>query len=209
MGASFGLNYMLPLLPEFLARYPAITPDWQLDNRQVDLIGEGFDAAIGGGFELPPGVIARTLAPANRVLVASQHYLDRKPTIKTPADLTDHEGIRVRSPQSGRVDALPLRNRENQQAAIELPLRIAMSDPEAACLAAAGGLDIALVAMPQALPYLRDKTLQRVLPDWYVDSGNISVYFAAHKLLPAKTRAFIDFIVEKSKKQKWAEIFAA
>lgn len=115
----------------------------------------------------------------------------------------------MRSPQSGRVDALPLRNRENQQAAIELLLRIAMSDPEAACLAAAGGLGIALVAMPQALPYLRDKTLQRVLPYWYVDSGNISVYCAAHKLLPAKTRAFIDFIVEKSKKQKWAEIFAA
>lgn len=209
MGASFGLNYMLPMLPEFLERYPAITPDWQLDNRQVDLIGEGYDAAIGGGIDLPPGVIARTLAPANRVLVASQNYLDSKPKIKTPADLAAHDGIRIRSPQSGRVQAPPLRNRDNQQAAIELPLRIAMSDPDAACLAAVNNLGIALVAMPQARPYLLNKTLQRVLPDWHVDAGNISIYFAAHKLLPAKTRAFIDFVVAKSKEQKWAEVFAA
>src|SRR6266446_5987649 len=47
-----GLSYIMPLLPEFLGRYPRIRPDWQFDNRQVDLIAEGFDAAIGGGFEL-------------------------------------------------------------------------------------------------------------------------------------------------------------
>lgn len=55
MGTVFGRLYVLPLLGEFLRRYPAITPDWHFDNRQVDLIGQGFDAAIGGGFELPPG----------------------------------------------------------------------------------------------------------------------------------------------------------
>jgi DNA-binding transcriptional LysR family regulator len=43
---SFGVNYMLPLLPEFLGRYPRIRADWQFDNRQVDLIAEGFDAGI-------------------------------------------------------------------------------------------------------------------------------------------------------------------
>jgi DNA-binding transcriptional LysR family regulator len=66
MGVSFGVNYMLPLLPEFLGRYPRIRADWQFDNRQVDLIAEGFDAAIGGGFDLPPAVISRVLAPLPR-----------------------------------------------------------------------------------------------------------------------------------------------
>lgn len=61
MGTVFGRLYVLPLLGEFLRRYPAITPDWHFDNRQVDLIGQGFDAAIGGGFELPPGVISRCM----------------------------------------------------------------------------------------------------------------------------------------------------
>jgi hypothetical protein len=61
-GPSFGADYIVPLLPEFVARYPAILPDLHLENRPVDLIQEGFDAAIGGGFDLPSGVVARELA---------------------------------------------------------------------------------------------------------------------------------------------------
>lgn len=70
------------------------------------------------------------------------------------------------------------------------------------------GLGVALVAMPQALPYLTRGDVVRVLPDWYVDAGVISVYFAAHKLLPAKTRVFIDFIVEQFRSNAWAKKFS-
>src|SRR6195256_6958157 len=56
MGLNFGADYILPLLPAFLARYPGIRPDWQFGTRQVDLIAEGYDAAIGGGIELAQGV---------------------------------------------------------------------------------------------------------------------------------------------------------
>ena len=209
MGASFGQHYLVPLLGEFLQRYPAIVPDWHFDNRQVDLIGEGFDAAIGGGFDLPPGVIARELAPARRVLVASKNYLDTKPRIKTPADLAAHDGILIRSPQTGRIPAQPLRNRKGEQVSIDLPLRMAMSDPHASCVAALNGLGVALVAVPQAAPYLLRGELQRVLPDWYVDAGTISIYFAAHKLLPAKTRAFVDFVVEQFRAQGWSKLFSS
>jgi DNA-binding transcriptional LysR family regulator len=208
MGASFGREYLLPLLGDFLTRYPAIVPDWHFDNRQVDLIGEGFDAAIGGGIELPPGVIARELARASRVLVATRAYLDNRPEVKTPADLASHDGILIRSPQTGRIAALPLRNRAAEQCALDIRLRMAMSDPEAACVAATQSLGIALVAMPQAFPFLQRGEVVRVLPDWYVDAGAISVYFAAHKLLPAKTRLFIDFIVEQFRKQQWARKFS-
>lgn len=208
MGASFGREYMVPLLGEFLRRYPGIVPDWHFDNRQVDLIGEGFDAAIGGGIELPPGVIARELSRASRVLIASKNYLDANPPISTPNDLTAHAGILIRSPQSGRINTLPLRNRKQDLATLDLKLRMAMSDPEAACAAAMQGLGIALVAMPQAAPYLRRGDVQRVLPDWYIDAGVISIYFAAHKLLPAKTRVFIDFVVEQFRANKWAELFS-
>ena len=65
MSLTFGVDYILPLLPEFLKRYPKVRPDWQFESRQVDLIAEGFDAAIGGGIELAPGVVSRTLAPAS------------------------------------------------------------------------------------------------------------------------------------------------
>lgn len=208
MGASFGREYMLPLLGEFLRRYPMIVPDWHFDNRQVDLIAEGFDAAIGGGIELPPGVIARQLAPAARVLVASPDYLGARKAITSPADLPLHDGILIRSPQTGRIGSQPLRNRDNDQASVDLRLKMAMSDPEAACLAAAAGLGIALVAMPQALPYLERGAVVRVLPDWHVDAGTISIYFAAHRLLPAKTRAFVDFVVDHFRMLKLPQRFA-
>lgn len=209
MGVAFGRDYILPHLTDFLARYPAIVPDWHFDNRVVDLIGEGFDAAIGGGFELPPGAIARQLAPAHRVLLASPDYLARHAPIETPEDLTPHAGILLRSPQTGRVRSWPLRTREERQATFELTRRMTMNDPEAACHAALQSLGVTLVSTVHALPYLQQGNLQRVLPDWYVDTGSLSLYFSAQKLLPAKTRVFIDFIVERFREHKWAERFDA
>src|SRR5258707_4536935 len=49
LGLTFGVDYILPLLPEFLKHYPNVRPDWQFETRQVDLIAEGFGAAIGCG----------------------------------------------------------------------------------------------------------------------------------------------------------------
>ena len=209
MGLAFGRDYILPLLGDFLARYPAIIPDWHFDNRRVDLIGEGFDAAIGGGFELPPGVIARELGPAHRVLLASPDYLTSRPAIQTPADLQQHDGILIRSPQTGRVRSWALRTGDDRQATLDLKPRMTMSDPEAACHAAMQGLGITLVSTVHALPHLQRGALLRVLPDWYVDSGSLVLYFSAQKLLPAKTRVFIDFIVEQFRAQKLAERFSA
>src|SRR5882672_1815073 len=59
MGLNFGADYILPLLPDFLARYPGIRPDWQFATRQIDLIAEGYDVAIGGGIEWEPGIVSR------------------------------------------------------------------------------------------------------------------------------------------------------
>src|SRR5713226_6278343 len=65
MGLTFGVDY-----PDFLKLYPKVHPDWQFESRQVDLIAEGFDAAIGGGVELPPGLVSRVLAPLHIIAVA-------------------------------------------------------------------------------------------------------------------------------------------
>lgn len=209
MGTGFGRAYMVPLLAPFLAKYPAISPDWHFDNRQVDLIAQGFDAAIGGGFELPPGVVARELGPAHRVLVAAPAYFNERPAPVSPADLHAFDGIFIRSPQTGRVRPWPLRNGSNQQAPVTLRMCMTMSDPEAACESAQMGLGIALVSMPNALPFLLSGALMRVLPDWYVDGGTLSLYFAAQKLLPAKTRVFVDYVVEHFRTQELARHFSA
>lgn len=209
MGLAFGRYYILPLLGEFLQRYPTVQPDWHFDNRPVDMIAEGFDAAIGGGFELSPGVVARELAPAHRVLLASPAYLQQHGEPLSPAELHDHAGILLRSPQTGRVRPWMLRNREGQQAPIELQTRMTLGDPEASCQAALMSLGITLVSMPHALPHLQSGALQRVLPDWYVDTGIISIHFAAQKLLPQKTRVFVDFVVEQFRAQGLDKRFSA
>ncbi|WP_395611040.1 LysR substrate-binding domain-containing protein [Pseudomonas sp. B22129] len=209
MGTVVGCMYVVPLLGEFLKRYPDISPDWHFDNRQVDLIGQGFDAALGGGFELPQGVVARKLAPAHRVLVASPEYLAARAAVLQPADLERCDGILIRSPQTGRVRSWQLTGRRGEQAPLNLKARMTMSDSQAACVAADQALGIALVSMPFAVPWLASGQLVRVLPDWFVDDGNISIYYAEHKLLPGKTRAFVDFIIEQFAGQQLSQRFSA
>ncbi len=209
MGTVVGCLYIVPLLGEFLKRFPDISPDWHFDNRQVDLIGQGFDVALGGGFELPQGVVARKLAPAHRVLVASPDYLAARAAIAQPADLESCDGILIRSPQTGRVRSWQLTGRNGAHGPLNLKARMTMSDSQAACVAADQALGVALVSMPFAVPWLASGKLVRVLPDWYVDDGNISIYYAEHKLLPGKTRAFVDFIIEQFAEQHLSNRFNA
>jgi len=213
MGNAFGREYIVPLLSDFLAQYPAIVPDWHFDNRQVDLIAEGFDAAIGGGFELSPGLVARELAPAHIVLVASKGYLVDHPAIETPEQLKLHAGIFIRSPQTGRIRPWALINgkdaRRSERMPIDMPIRMTMSDPAASLEAAEQGLGIAVASLPNAYPYLANQRLVRVLPDWYADAGALSLYFSAQKLMPAKNRAFIDFVVSYFRKHGLAQRFSA
>ena len=92
---------------------------------------------------------------------------------------------------------------------IDMPIRMTMSDPAASLEAAEQGLGIAVTSMPNAEPYFANKRLVRVLPDWYADAGTLSLYFSAQKLLPAKSRAFIDFVVSHFRKHKLAQRFSA
>ncbi|HEY4291859.1 LysR family transcriptional regulator [Luteibacter sp.] len=198
---AFGREYIVPMLETFLKAYPTICPDWRFDNRPVDLIADGFDVAIGGGFDLRPGVVARALAPAHRILIASPDVLGSGLRVAKPDDLKGREGILIRSPQTGRVRDWVLSNRYGAEAAIELARRIVFDDPDAACHAAALGMGIALVAVQSALPWIERGRVKRVLPDWWVEGGNLSLYYSAQALLPQKTRVFIDHIVESFREQ--------
>lgn len=209
MALTFGLDYVLPLLPAFIQRYPNVVPDWSFENRQVDLITEGFDAAIGGGMELAPGIVTRQLAPLHIVAVASPNYLQGRRMPQHPDDLAAFDGIAMRSAHSGRVRVWKMRNREGAEAVLEQKVRFVANDPEAICRIALMGLGVALIAVPYVLPHLESGALQRVLPNWYADLGAISLYFTNQKLLPAKTRAFVDHVTEAFREQNLAQRFSA
>ncbi len=205
---AFGQQYILPLLADFMDRYPHIQPDWRFENRQVDLINEGIDVAIGGGIELSPGVVARELARPYMVLVASPAFLADKKMPKVLADASTWDAIVRRSSNTGRIQPWQLRNKNNDQGIIEPRVRVILNDPEAICNAALMHLGVALVPLPHALGYLQDGSLIRLLPKWYSDAGPLAIYFASSKLLPAKTRVFVDFIVEHFRHAELAKKFS-
>lgn len=208
LAPTFGLSHVLPLLPEFLARHPRIRPEWHFENRAVDLIAEGYDAAIGGGFDLSPGVVARTLAPAHIIAVASPAYLARHALPADPSGLAELDGIVMRSLSSGRVRTWSMRNAQGDEVAAVMREAIVVNDPAALREVARLGLGVALLAVPDVLPWLESGDLVRVLPRWWADAGAISLYYASRSLLPGKTRAFIDFVIEAFAREDYARRFA-
>ena len=205
---GFGMDYLLPLMPAFLERYPAVTPDWFFDNRPLDLIAGGFDAAIGGGFDLPPGMVARELGRIQLIAVATPAFLRGKRRPKDPAGLAELAGVALRSPLNGRLRERVMHNRAGvEMTAVQKPVMI-VNDPDALCRATLLGLGVGLIAVSRAAPHLESGALERLLPDWHGDVGPMSLYFASQKLLPAKTRAFVDFVTEAFRVEKPARVLS-
>jgi DNA-binding transcriptional LysR family regulator len=206
---SFGVAYMLPLLPGFLARYPLIRAEWHLENRVVDLVAEGYDAAVGGAIELSPGTVARSLAPLHVVAVASPGYMAGRTAPRDPAGLSAFDGIAWRVLRTGRIRHWTMNNAQGQQMAAALSETVVLNEPSAIREAARLGLGVALMAVAEVLSDLEEGRLIRLLPDWYADAGGISVYYASRNLLPAKTRAFIDWIDAAFRENRFPERFSA
>jgi DNA-binding transcriptional LysR family regulator len=200
---------VLPLLPAFIERYPDVQVDWSFENRQVDLIGEGFDAAIGGGMEPAPGVVAQRLAPLHVIAVASPEYLQGRQPPRQPHELEKLDGVSMRSALTGRLRVWRMRNREGVEATLQHKARVMADEPEAICRAVLMGLGAAMIAMPNVERHLQSGALQRLLPDWYADLGAVSLYFTSQKLLPAKTRAFVDHVTTAFREQNLARRFSA
>lgn len=208
MAPTLGTMHILPLLPGFIARYPAIRPEWHFENRQVDIIAEGYDVAIGGGFELSPGVVARNLAPAHIIAVASPAYMAGRSLPANPADLAQLDGIVMRSLQSGRVRHWIMRDAAGEQSPVQLKEAFVFNDPAAMRQSALLGLGVAMLVVADVINDLESGGLIRLVPKWYADAGAISIYFASRTLLPGKTRAFVDCVSEAFKLGRLAERFA-
>lgn len=209
LSPGFGVEHVLPLMSGFLQRYPAVKLDWQLSNRQVNLIAEGFDVAIGGGIDLTPGVVARRLAPVHVVIVAAPHLIEGKGIVSHPDQLRDMPGLVMRSPQSGKLHHYYFRGPAGADCSLDLNPRFIADDPEALTRAAVMGMGIAAVAMPHAKVHLQSGALVRLLPEWYADLGSIHLYFASNKLMPAKTRAFIDYLTNEFETRELSKQFSA
>ena len=207
LAPTVGRAYFVPLLEDFMARYPDIVPDLHFDNRQTDLIAEGFDVAIGGGVALTEGLIARELAQVRIVLVAAPSYLARHLAPALPAELARHHGLLRRSLATGKLAPWVLRQRGGGEVVASVRAVAVMDDPEALARAAACGLGIALLPLPHVLPLLASGELLRVMPDWHAVTHPLSIYYSSRRMLPAKVRVFVDHIVGQSRARGYAGLF--
>ena len=209
MSPSIGLTHILPLLPPLLAKYPRIKPEWRFENRPVDLIAENYDAAIGGAFDLAPGLVSRALAPVHVVAVASPAYMAGRTPPADPSELAAYNGVVMRPLRTGRIRHWTLRNANGIETAGTLAETIVVDDPAAMREATRLGLGVSLIALFDVLSHLERGDLIRLLPDWYADAGAISLYYTSAALIPAKTRVFVDFVVNAFKSKRLDVAFSA
>ena len=205
---GFGRQIVAPALSRLVEQHPGLQVRLEVFDRLVDVAGEGFDLDVRVGDEIAPHLIARRLADNHRVLCASPDYLARRGTPTHPDDLAAHDGIARRSIRTGRLQTLTLRDDAGTVAPYDPRAVAVLDDPEAMAHAAAAGLGIALLPAPHAGPLLADGRLVRILPGWYAETGPLFLYYSNRRLLPAKTRVFVDFVVERFREQGLAAHFA-
>ncbi len=187
---------LAPVLPQFLARYPQVRVDLDVSNRRVDLLAEGFDAAL--RVRTQPtgedGVVMRQFAELCELLVASPAYLAGRGAPQVPGDLIDHATLGFDSTHERQTWLLT--GRDGATARVELSPRLVCHSFDLLLQSALAGCGIALLPESVVRDPLARGELVGVLPDWSLPLGIFHVVFPHRRgLLPA-VRAFIDFLVE-------------
>jgi DNA-binding transcriptional LysR family regulator len=187
---------LAPLLAEFVLKYPAITLEVDLSARFVDVIGENFDIAIRmGELRDDASLNARRVAVFTGSLYASPAYLARRGTPSEPEALMEHDALRILA-RTG--DPMPwILNRGEQRWQGIPPGRATANSPELLMRMALAGAGITVVNDHFALPYLQRRELVQVLPDWHLPPVTAWAVFPGRRLMPARTRVFLDTLAAK------------
>jgi DNA-binding transcriptional LysR family regulator len=196
MPASFGRQYISPLLPEFLQRYPRIKVHVHLADQMIDLISEGFDLAIRIGTLADSNLAARRLAPNQRVLCASPHYLRQRGTPRTPADLEKHDCLQLTSFKDAQ-DHWHLHGKDGNEIAVKVQGRLESNFGEVIRDAALAGLGIALHSTWHVCDDITAGRLKVVLPDYSLRESGIYAVMPERRLVLPRVRAFVDFLSNK------------
>ena len=194
---GFGYRCLMPLVPDFMARYPEVELDLSLTDGVVDLIGERTDIALRAGPLRDSRLKARKILESPRAVVAAPAYLERFGIPETPEELDSHNCLRFnftrsqdewmfRDPETGAAVSRAVAGNlfaNNGQVMRDLALR---------------GLGIAYVGQFHVQPDLDDGGLVELLTRHKAHNPEvIHAVFADHEHLAARIRAFVDFLVAR------------
>lgn len=196
ISASFGRQYISPLLPEFLALHPRVKLSVNLNDQMLDLVGSGFDLGIRVGALGDSALVARQLAVNRRVLCAAPDYLRRHGTPRSPADLAEHDCLLLVGSQ-GRQDTWRFTDRKGREIVQRVQGRFESNLGELLRDAVVAGLGIALHSVWHVHEELHAGRLQVVLPDYSLATTGIYAVMPERRLVPPRVRAFIDFLAER------------
>jgi DNA-binding transcriptional LysR family regulator len=189
---SFGILHIAPAIPEFLQQYPDLNVDMNLDDRQLDLVEEGFDLAIRIA-QLPDStLVARRLGPCRHVVCGAPGYFRRHGIPRTPRDLRDHNAITFKYQDSAREwhflapDSTPVR----------VPVRGSIQMNNSLGLREALLQEVGITLTPTFVVGADIQTgrLEAVLKDYKTLELSIYAVFPQQRHLSPKVRAFVEFM---------------
>jgi DNA-binding transcriptional LysR family regulator len=192
---SFGLRHIAPALPDFLAAYPAVSIDLQLDDRLVDLVAGAVDVAVRIA-ELPDSsLIARRLCPVRRWVVATPAYVARHGKPLRPRDLKDHPCLCYSYLATGETWRFTDANGVEEAIAVKGPL--SATNAEALGFALEAGLGIALQPDFLAWEAIHQKRLVALLEGWSAPAMAINLVTPAGGPRAIRVGVLLDFLVRR------------
>ncbi len=196
--SGLGNGYLMPLLPELMERYPALSFELDFEDRRVDLIKEGYDLALRGGSFGDSSLVSRRICSIHTLLVASPAYLALHGVPRSRADLARHRTVGIRF-LNGSQAAWSFKDADGGiENHTPVSPAVSLSAPEAAVDAALRGLGIAQVGVHHAWHHLREGRLKMVLADEHF-SGELemALQYPHRALVAPRVKVTVEFLLDK------------
>jgi DNA-binding transcriptional LysR family regulator len=193
---ALGARMLLPLLPDFMQRFPDIELEIDFGDRLVDVTQEGYDAVIRTGRLADSQLLARPLTQYGPVVVGSLAYFAMHGEPAAPADLEGHACIRYRAPGSGRTT--PWRFAiDDHTFAMEPHASLTLNDMEAVLSACVAGLGLAYVPDYIARGAIEGGLLRAVLGTHTHADDTFHILWPPSRHEAPRLRAFIDHLASR------------
>jgi DNA-binding transcriptional LysR family regulator len=198
MPGDFTQDMLGSLLAGFIERFPDINLDIDVSQRRVDLVSENVDVALRiGKLHSDSTLVARQIGTFPVALYASAEFMRRQGPVSVPDDLYQRATLRLQM-RGGDVDPWRLsRGQETWQGSP--PARAVANSPSVLINLALCGAGITSLATHYARPYVTTGALVSVLPEWECPAIPVWAVFPGRRLMPSRTRVFIDSLVESFK----------
>lgn len=197
MPIGFSKGVLLPLLSDFLAKYPDVELEISSTDRYVDVIGEGFDCVVRVGNLSDSGLVARRTGELKILNCASPAYLKKYGTPKKVQDLEKHFIVEYKANFNGRDFGFEYFDKnEKTYKTLKMKHKLVVNNSEAYTQAALNGFGIIQAPDIGMGPLIKQGLLLEVLPNHSAEPMPVHILYPNKKNLPARVRVFMDWLVE-------------